>query len=133
MLERSAGLESISEIVALYNKLLEGTPFITPSQHEDSYSSFHLYVIRIKDSKMYRHREVFERLRASGILVNLHYIPVYHHPYYQKMGYQQTDFPQAELYYSEAISLPIYFGLSDDDVKEVVNKLLTPLHHQTIF
>jgi UDP-4-amino-4,6-dideoxy-N-acetyl-beta-L-altrosamine transaminase len=121
------------EIVALYNKLLEGTTFIIPTQHVDTYSSFHLYVIRVKASQKYRHREVFERLRASGILVNLHYIPVYHHPYYQKIGYQAVNFPQAELYYSEAISLPIYVGLSDDDVKEVVNKLLTPLHHQTIF
>ena len=121
------------EIVALYNQLLEGTTLTLPSQHPDCYSSFHLYVVRIQNSHKYRHREVFERLRACGILVNLHYIPVYHHPFYQEMGYDPIDFSQAELYYKEAISLPIYVGLSDDEVKEVVSKLLTPLHHQTIF
>lgn len=121
------------EIVALYNKLLEGTAITLPLQHSDSYSSFHLYVIRVQKSNKYGHREVFERLRASGIMVNLHYIPVYHHPFYQAMGFEPSDFTQAEYYYKEAISLPIYVGLTDDEVKEVVSKILTPLNHQTIF
>ncbi len=121
------------EIVKLYNGLLAGTDFILPSQHPDTYSAFHLYVIRVPKSKSFNHHEVFERLRASGILVNLHYIPVYRHPFYQQMGYKPENFPAAEQYYSEAISLPIFVGLTDKEIKEVVNKLSTPLNHQTIF
>lgn len=121
------------EIVKIYNDLLAEADFILPSQHPDTYSAFHLYVIRVPDSKSFRHHEAFERLRASGILVNLHYIPVYRHPFYQQMGYKPEHFPAAEKYYSEAISLPIFIGLTDNEIKEVVNKLSTPLNHQTIF
>ncbi len=121
------------EIVSLYNELLADKEIITPYQHPDNYSSFHLYIIRIPKSKNNPHKEVFERLRASGILVNLHYIPVYQHPYYQIMGYNVNDFPESELYYNEAISLPIYFGLTDEEVRMVVAKLVTPINYQTIF
>jgi UDP-4-amino-4,6-dideoxy-N-acetyl-beta-L-altrosamine transaminase len=121
------------EIVKIYNKLLEKTDIIIPFQHSDTYSSYHLYIIRVPKSKNFRHREIFERLRAAGILVNLHYIPIYKHPFYQKFGYDINQFKESELYYSEAISLPIYYGLTDEQINEVVNTLLTPLHHQTLF
>jgi dTDP-4-amino-4,6-dideoxygalactose transaminase len=90
-------------------------------------------VIRTGKSKTKSHKELFERLRSSGILVNLHYIPVYHHPFYQKQGFKPADFPEAESYYSQAISLPIYYGLTDEEVRMIVDKLETPLNYQTIF
>lgn len=126
-------VERRHEIVKLYNKLLARTFVITPWQHSDTYSSFHLYVIRIPKSNNFRHREIFERLRAAGILVNLHYIPIYKHPHYRKFGYDVKQFEESEKYYSEAISLPIYYGLTDENINEVVNTLLTPLNHQTLF
>lgn len=117
-----------------YNELLKNLPVTTPWQHADSYSGLHLYVIRlhIDDAKISR-REVFERLRMNGIGVNLHYIPVYRHPYYECMGFIPSDFPEAERYYAEAISLPMYSSLSEEQQLEVVRRLITPIGHQTIF
>jgi len=99
-------------------------PVTTPWQHEDCYSGLHLYVIRLQLQKIDKtHREVFDLLRAHGIGVNLHYIPVHTQPYYQRMGFKQGEFPQAERYYAEAISLPIYQTLSDEQQDQVVSVL----------
>ncbi len=105
-----------------------------PWQHPDCHSALHLYIVRVQAGRMkYNHREVFERMRTDGIGVNLHYIPVYRQPYYERMGFKPADFPEAERYYSEAISVPIYPGLTSDQQREVVTRLLTPSGYQTIF
>jgi UDP-4-amino-4,6-dideoxy-N-acetyl-beta-L-altrosamine transaminase len=97
-----------------YNQLLEGLPAVKPSQHEESYSAFHLYVIRLKLTEIGKtHRQVFETLRELGIGVNLHYIPVYQHPYYKKLGFESGYCLEAEKYYNQAISLPIYSNLTE--------------------
>jgi UDP-4-amino-4,6-dideoxy-N-acetyl-beta-L-altrosamine transaminase len=117
-----------------YNELLANIPVTVPWQHQDGYSGLHLYVIRLqKEGLKAGHRVVFERLRVGGIGVNLHYIPVYHHPYYARLGYQPSDFPEAERYYAEAITLPMYPGLTDAQQVEVVQRLVTPIGHQTLF
>ncbi|PRB84050.1 UDP-4-amino-4,6-dideoxy-N-acetyl-beta-L-altrosamine transaminase [Pseudomonas sp. MYb185] len=104
-----------------YDDLLSGLPVLTPWQHPDSYSGLHLYVIRLKLGQIQNsHREVFEALREQGIGVNLHYIPVHTQPYYQQMGFQIGDFPQAEQYYAEAISLPMFQTMTDAQQDEVV-------------
>lgn len=107
-----------------YNRLLAELPVITPWEHPDCKSAFHLYVIRLQLDRINKsHRQVFEELRQAGIMVNLHYIPVHTQPYYKKMGFKRGDFPEAERYYSEAISLPLYYGLSDEEQDYVVEKL----------
>lgn len=117
-----------------YEELLKETPVTRPWLHPDTYSSLHLYIVRLPIGAMKTsHHEVFERMRADGIGVNLHYIPVYRQPYYQRMGFQREDFPEAERYYSEAITLPIYPGLTPEQQGEVVRRLLTPSGYQTIF
>ena len=122
------------ELAKHYDQLLQRLGVVTPWQHDDAYSGLHLYVIRLpKTNRTFNHREVFERLRTNGISVNLHYIPVYRHPYYERMGFNPNDFPEAELYYSEAITLPMYPGLTKSQQIEVVNSLTTPIGHQTIF
>jgi dTDP-4-amino-4,6-dideoxygalactose transaminase len=94
------------EVAKFYNEKLKDLPLILPYQSEDSYSGYHLYVIRLKLKEVKKtHLDVFEELRAKGLGVNLHYIPVYSHPYYEAMGFDRKDFPHAESYYSEAISL----------------------------
>ena len=122
------------ELAKNYERLLSDCPVTTPAQHGDSYSGLHLYVIRLDLAAMnVSHREVFERLRVAGIGVNLHYIPVYHHPYYACEGFNRADFPEAERYYAEAISLPMYPALTIAQQEEVVKRLTTPIGHQTIF
>ena len=99
-------------LAARYNELLRDMPVVVPWQSPDTYSAFHLYVIRLKlDSIKKSHKQVFEDLRAAGIGVNLHYIPVHTQPYYRNLGFKPGDYPQAEQYYREAISLPLYYGL----------------------
>jgi len=115
-------------IAQRYNELLANMPIVTPWQHEDSYSSFHLYPIRLRlDDINKTHRQVYETLRAAGIGVNLHYIPVYRQPYYEKMGFRKGYCPEAEHYYEDAISLPMYPALTEtqqDNVVDVVRRSL---------
>jgi len=122
------------KIVEKYNESL-GKDWITlPSQNKDTISSFHLYIIRVKvENKLISRSQLFEKLRNEGIMVNLHYIPIYKHPYYAKFGYNEIDYPNAELYYKEAISLPIYSSLIMDDIMKVVNTINTPTGFQTLF
>lgn len=107
-----------------YNQLLQDLPLTLPWQHQDSYSSWHLYVIRLQLEKITKtHRQVFEALRHAKIGVNLHYIPVHTQPYYQALGFSWGEFPAAEQYYQEAISLPLYYGLTELDQERVVEAL----------
>jgi len=111
-------------IAELYDQLLTGLPVIAPWQHVDSYSSLHLYVIRLKLEKISStHRQVFEALRAAEIAVNLHYIPVHRHPYYEGLGFKAGYCPEGERYYVEAISLPMYPGLTVEQQNRVVSAL----------
>ncbi len=112
------------ELAARYDDRLQGLPLTCPWQHPETQSSWHLYVVRLHlDSLGKSHRQVFESLRQAGIGVNLHYIPVHTQPYYQALGFQRGDFPQAEQYYREAISLPLYYGLTEADQDRVVHRL----------
>ncbi|WP_300316678.1 UDP-4-amino-4,6-dideoxy-N-acetyl-beta-L-altrosamine transaminase [Idiomarina sp.] len=124
-------LERLDEYVARrhkiaerYNKLLEDLPVTAPWQHPVGYSGLHLYVIRLKFNELsVTHKRVFEFLREQGIGVNLHYIPVHTQPYYQQFGFNADDFPEAMSYYREAISLPMYPNLTDDEQITVVKAL----------
>lgn len=109
------------ELAARYDQLLSALPVTTPWQHPDSYSGLHIYVVRLKLAQIGKsHREVFESLREQGIGVNLHYIPVHTQPYYQRMGFKLGDFPEAERYYAEAISLPMFQTMTDAQQDDVV-------------
>ena len=108
-----------------YDELLADLPVTTPWQHPDSYSGLHLYVIRLHLDKInMTHRQVFETLREQDIGVNLHYIPVYRQPYYQAMGFQQGYCPEAEQYYAEALSLPMYPLLLKEQLDSVILKII---------
>ena len=124
-------LKKIDEFVARrqiiakrYDEGLVGMPLTTQQRRADSYSAFHLYVIRLKTGEIKKsHRQVFEELRKSGIGVNLHYIPVHLQPYYQQRGFCAGSFPQAEQYYHEAISLPMYYLLSEAEQNYVIDTI----------
>ncbi len=106
------------ELSTRYNELLKGFPLVIPYQYSDGYSAFHLYIIRLKNRD--KHKQVFEYLRKNGIGVNLHYIPIYHQPYYEAMGFKKGYCLEAENYYNEAISLPMYATLSEAEQDKVV-------------
>ncbi len=111
-------------IAKRYEQLLADLPVITPWQHPDGYSGLHLYVIRLKLAEIGKtHHQVFEALRAAGLGVNLHYIPVYRQPYYEDMGFKAGLCPEAEQYYAEAISLPMYPSLKEAQQEQVVSSL----------
>ena len=121
-------------IAKRYNELLNEDWLELPWQHPDTYSGLHLYIIRVKKNKQgITHRQLFEKLRTAGILVNLHYIPIYRHPYYEVIGYDKQEFPQAESYYSEAISIPMFATLNESEQQFVVDTILKPLGHQNLF
>jgi UDP-4-amino-4,6-dideoxy-N-acetyl-beta-L-altrosamine transaminase len=112
------------EIAQRYNELLSNLPVTLPWQHPDSYSAYHLYVIRLQlDKATATHRQLFEALRAKDIMVNLHYIPVHMQPYYANMGFKQGEFPEAEQYYREAISIPMHPTLTDEEQVFIVKTL----------
>ena len=111
-------------IARRYDTSLADLPVTIPWQHADSYSVRHLYVIRLRLSQIRRcYQEIFDSLRKRRIGVNLHYIPVHTQPYYQAMGFKTGDFPHAEQYYQEAISLPMFQTLGEEQQNEVIEAL----------
>ncbi len=108
-------------IAARYDAALAALPLTTPHQHPDSRSALHLYPVRLHDAA--RRRQVFEALRAAGIGVNIHYIPVHTQPHYRRLGFKPGDFPEAERYYAGAISLPMFPTLGPAQQDEVIAAL----------
>ncbi len=116
------------QLAQRYNQLLADLPVVVPWQHPHGYSAFHLYVIRLQLDKTGKtHRQVFEALRALEIGVNVHYIPVHTQPYYQRMGFTPGSFPEAERYYTEAISLPLYPTMTESQQDQVVQAITKAL------
>jgi len=111
-------------IARRYNAALAGLPLQAPWQDPGSYSSYHLYPVRLKlrEGKQTQH-QVYDALHMAGILVNLHYIPVYRQPYYEAMGFKAGYCPEAEQYYKAAISIPMYPTMTDAQQSEVITQL----------
>jgi dTDP-4-amino-4,6-dideoxygalactose transaminase len=102
---------------AAYDAALVDLNVIRPHQHPDTLSSWHLYVIQVDPDQ---HNTIFQGLRKHGIGVNLHYIPIYRHPWYQRMGFNSDNFQSAESYYGRAISLPIFATLTENQRERVL-------------
>jgi UDP-4-amino-4,6-dideoxy-N-acetyl-beta-L-altrosamine transaminase len=119
-----------NRLAARYDALLAADPVVTPWQRPDTESARHLYVVRLKLPDIRRsHREVFEAMRAAEIGVNLHYIPVYRQPYYTKLGASGAGCAEAERYYAEALTLPLFPALTEaqqDRVCAVLRQSLRP-------
>ncbi|MEQ6886647.1 UDP-4-amino-4,6-dideoxy-N-acetyl-beta-L-altrosamine transaminase [Salicola sp. Rm-C-2C1-2] len=118
-----AYVASRKERAEWYNHGLASLPLTRPHQHPASDSAWHLYVIRLNQELTPKRRQIFEGLREAGIGVNLHYIPVHTQPYFQTMGFEEGQFPEAERYYAEAISLPLFPTMEDTSHNHVVSTL----------
>lgn len=122
------------ELSKRYRNLLANCDLVLPqADTAENKSSWHLYVIQIEHGGEAERRALFDKLISEGIGVNVHYIPIYRQPYYKKFGFKMEDFPASEDYYARAISIPIFYDLTDvqqDSIVEILNK---PLGFQTIF
>ena len=121
-------MQRLDEIVAKrhaladrYDQMLADLPLTLPPRAKGAYSGLHLYPVRLQLEKIsVSHKEVFDRMQTSGIGVSLHYIPVHTQPYYQAMGFKKGDFSEAEKYYTEALTLPLFPLLTEDEQTRVV-------------
>jgi UDP-4-amino-4,6-dideoxy-N-acetyl-beta-L-altrosamine transaminase len=117
-------VEKRNSLARRYDELLSDLPLRCPTVIEGAYSSWHLYPVRLDLAQVQRsHREVFESMREAGIGVNLHYMPVHLQPYYRDLGFHEGLFPEAEAYGQDAISLPMFPGLGNADLEQVVKAL----------
>lgn len=129
-------LQRVDEFVARrrmladrYNKALASMPLRRPVQKSDARSAWHLYVIQLELEQLHRsRREIVEAMREEGVEVNVHYIPVHLHPWYRQLGFREGDFPIAEDYYRRAMTLPLYFGMSEEQQDFVVAQLKNVLN-----
>jgi dTDP-4-amino-4,6-dideoxygalactose transaminase len=113
-----------NELAAVYDEALTGLPVEIPGRDPINYSAFHLYVIRLRLDRIGKtRREVYDELVGRSIGVNVHYIPVHTQPYYRKLGFSDGQFPEAERYYREAITLPLYPAMTREDQEHVIASL----------
>lgn len=119
-------VEKRREIAKIYNKAFkDNLYFDIPVEKEYAFHTYHLYPIRLKDKS--KKKELFDKLRQNGIGVQVHYIPIYLQPYYQKLGYKKEICPIAEDFYEREISLPIYPKMDNSEIELVINTFKSPL------
>lgn len=112
------------EIAQRYDRDLKSLPLIPYFQHPDAFSAYHLYSVRLDPARAKStRRSLYDALHQAGIQVNVHYIPIHTQPFYQAMGFKNGDFPQAEAYYQEALSLPMYYGLQEGQQRSVISAI----------
>jgi len=114
-------LERRRLLASRYDEAFRDLPLVTPHQCAWTESAWHLYVIQVARESGRTRREVYDRLRAANVLVNVHYIPVHLQPYYRALGFHPGQYPVAESYYERAISLPMYYGLTDEQQQYVIS------------
>ncbi|MGY4532411.1 UDP-4-amino-4,6-dideoxy-N-acetyl-beta-L-altrosamine transaminase [Pseudomonas sp. TE3786] len=116
-------------LAARYAELLADLPLTLPSAQQGAESAWHLYPVRLQLDGLHSDQgQIFTALRAAGIGVNLHYIPVHLQPFYRQLGFATGDFPEAERYYRQAISLPLFPDMTDEQQEQVVQALISVLH-----
>lgn len=122
------------EIVARYNEVFSAMPeLFVQKEIPESDTTRHLYILRIRPERLSADRkQIFDALAAENICCNVHYIPVYYHPYYEKLGYHRGLCPNAEKLYEEILSLPLYYAMTDEDVEDVIHAVGKVVEHYRI-
>ena len=121
-----------TELADRYDRLLSGTGLTLPARAPKGSSAWHLYVVGWRDRGGLSRAEVFARLRAASIGVNVHYVPVHLQPYYRQLGFAPGQYPAAEAYYSRAITLPLYPAMTNLQQDRVVEELLRCLSPELV-
>ncbi|MCZ2721224.1 UDP-4-amino-4,6-dideoxy-N-acetyl-beta-L-altrosamine transaminase [Marinomonas sp. 15G1-11] len=116
-----------NELALRYNHEFKDLPVIHLKQTQDCYSSYHLYIVRLMNSDKEHHKALICQLREQGIMSHLHYIPIHLQPYYKKLGFNYGDFPNAERYYNEAITIPLYPLMTKEEQSKVIDAVLKVL------
>lgn len=117
-------IETRKLIAKRYGEAFAGNKnLILPAEYEGASSSWHLYPLRLTGQFAGKRAEIFKKLHDAGIGVQVHYIPVYLHPYYQRLGYQKGLCPKAEAYYESEISIPVFPDLTEKDQEFVIQKI----------
>jgi UDP-4-amino-4,6-dideoxy-N-acetyl-beta-L-altrosamine transaminase len=112
------------QLAKRYDQALAHLPLSLPWQHPDAFSAYHLYTVRLQQGDgLPGRKEVLEQMRERGIMAHVHYIPVHTQPYYRALGFNPGDFPEAESYYREALTLPLYQGMLEEDQDFVISTL----------
>lgn len=115
-------VEKRNRLAESYNRAFNDLPLILPVVENCAYSSYHLYVIQLQEGLVnVCRKELFDTLRAKGVGVNVHYIPIHTQPYYQELGFRTGDYPAAEKYYRNAISLPLHPALTDEEQAYIIS------------
>lgn len=113
-----------NDIVKKYNHAFENSSITHLIQSDDCYSSYHLYIVRLTQCDIAKHKSIITNMREQGIIAHLHYIPIHLQPYYQEMGFTKGDFPNAETYYKQALTIPLHPTMTADEQQFVINTLI---------
>ncbi|WP_457755683.1 UDP-4-amino-4,6-dideoxy-N-acetyl-beta-L-altrosamine transaminase [Thermodesulfatator indicus] len=125
-------IERRRKIVEIYNKAFDCNPYFNiPVEKDYAYHSYHLYPIRLKNNYKDKKKEIFQLLRRKELGVQVHYIPVYIHPYYQQLEYREGESPVAEEFYKREISLPLYPAMTEENVNFVIETVFNVFKEAT--
>ena len=119
-------------IASYYDHALSGVDIQTPWQHPDALSSFHLYPIQVTATSGIDQQSLYQALTRAGVLVNLHYIPVYRQPYYARLGFKPGYCPYAEDYFKSSISIPVYASMTEAQQYRVVDLIQNLCHAKVV-
>lgn len=113
-----------NDIAKTYNHAFANSAIAHLTQSDDCYSSYHLYIVRLTQCDKEKHKSVITGMREQGIIAHLHYIPIHLQPYYQTLGFSFGDFPNAETYYKQAVTIPLHPTMTVDEQQFVINTLI---------
>lgn len=120
-----------NDIATTYNYAFANSTVAHLTQSNECYSSYHLYIVRLTQCDVEKHKLVITGMREQGIIAHLHYIPIHLQPYYQALGFSEGDYPNAETYYKQAVTVPLFHGMTIEQQGEVINQLRTLLRCET--
>jgi len=113
-----------NDIATTYNHAFANSTLAHLTQSDDCYSSYHLYIVRLTQCNVEKHKSVITGMREQGVIAHLHYIPIHLQPYYQALGFSEGDYPNAETYYKQAVTIPLHPTMTADEQQFVIDTLI---------